>query len=62
MSNKNLNSTVHLVEDEKEDVENDYKYSRENYYNLIERGQEAIDGDLDIREGQHSEVIKSMDN
>ena len=42
-------------EDEKKaDVENDYKYSRENYYNLIERGQEAIDGILDIaREGQH---------
>ena len=36
------------------DVDNDYKYSRENYYNLIERGQEAIDGILDIaREGQH---------
>ena len=41
-------------DDKKEDVDNDYKYSRENYYNLIERGQEAIDGILDIaREGQH---------
>ena len=40
--------TVPRREDEKEDVENDYKYSRENYYNLIERGQEAIDGILDI--------------
>jgi len=39
---------------ESPDVDNDYKYSRENYYNLIERGQEAIDGILDIaREGQH---------
>jgi hypothetical protein len=38
----------------KADIENDYKYSRENYYNLIERGQEAIEGILDIaREGQH---------
>ena len=38
----------------KADVDNDYKYSRENYYNLIERGQEAIEGILDIaREGQH---------
>ena len=35
-------------------VDNDYKYSRENYYNLIERGQEAIEGILDIaKEGQH---------
>ena len=42
-------------EDEKKaDVDNDYKYSRENYYNLIERGQEAIEGILDIaKEGQH---------
>jgi len=41
-------------DNEKADVDNDYKYSRENYYNLIERGQEAIDGILDIaREGQH---------
>jgi hypothetical protein len=38
----------------KADVDNDYKYSRENYYNLIERGQEAIEGILDIaREGEH---------
>ena len=46
---------VPRVEDTKNpDIDNDYKYSRENYYNLIERGQEAIDGILDIaREGQH---------
>ena len=43
-----------MEDDKKADVENDYKYSRENYYNLIERGQEAIEGILDIaREGQH---------
>ena len=41
-------------EKDKPDVDNDYKYSRENYYNLIERGQEAIDGILEVaREGQH---------
>ena len=43
-----------LEDKEKEDVDNDYKYSRENYYNLIERGQEAIQGILDVaKEGQH---------
>ena len=37
-----------------DDIENDYKYSRENYYNLIERGQDAIQGILDVaKEGQH---------
>ena len=43
-----------IEEKGKEDVDNDYKYSRENYYNLIERGQDAIQGILDIaNESQH---------
>jgi len=37
-----------------DDVDNDYKYQRENFYNLIERGQDAIDGILDLaRESEH---------
>ena len=31
-----------------DDVDTDYKYQRENFYNLIERGQDAIDGILDV--------------
>ena len=52
---KEFKAPVPRKEDkESADVDNDYKYSRENYYNLIERGQEAIEGILDIaREGQH---------
>ena len=52
---KEFTPPVPRMEDkEKEDVDNDYKYSRENYYNLIERGQEAIQGILDVaKEGQH---------
>ena len=39
---------------EPEDMDSDYKYSRENFYNLIERGQDAIDGILEIaKEGEH---------
>lgn len=39
---------------ETEDIDGDYKYSRENLYNLVERGQDAIDGILDLaREGEH---------
>ena len=35
-------------------IDKDSDYSRENYYNLIEKGQEAIQGILDIaKEGQH---------
>ena len=37
-----------------EDVSADYKYSRENFYNLIERGQDAIDGILELaKESEH---------
>jgi len=52
---KEFKAPVPRKEDkESPDIDNDYKYSRENYYNLIERGQEAIDGILDIaKEGQH---------
>jgi len=52
---KQFKAPVPRKEDkESPDIDNDYKYSRENYYNLIERGQEAIEGILDIaREGQH---------
>ena len=31
-----------------EDIDNDYKYQRENFYNLIERGQDAITCILDL--------------
>ena len=46
-----------------EDVDNDYKYQRENFYNLIERGQDAIDGILDLaREGEHPRAYEVAGN
>ena len=37
-----------------EDLDADYKYQRENFYNLIERGTDAIDGILEIaKESDH---------
>ena len=37
-----------------EEVDNDYKYQRENYYRLVERGQDAIDGILELaKESEH---------
>ena len=37
-----------------EDADADYKYSRENFYNLVERGQDAITGILDLaKESEH---------
>ena len=37
-----------------ESMENDYKYGRESLYGLVERGQDAIDGILDLcKETEH---------
>ena len=37
-----------------DDVDNDYKYQRENFYQLIERGQDAIEGILELaKETEH---------
>ena len=45
------------------DIDNDHKYSRENYYNLIEKGQEAIEGILDVaKEGQHPRAYEVAGN
>ena len=48
---KIIPNTVEVSED---DIENDYKYQRENFYNLVERGSDAIDGILELaKEGEH---------
>ena len=53
--NKEFKPPVARVEEKaKDDVDNDHKNSREYYYNLIDQGQEAIAGILEVaKEGQH---------
>ena len=42
------------IDENKTDIDNDYTHSRDNYYNLIDKGNQAIDGIWDIaKEGQH---------
>ena len=42
------------IDETKDDIDNDYVNSSDNYYNLIDKGNEAIEGILDIaKEGQH---------
>jgi len=42
-----------------QDQSNDYKYSREIFYGLVERGQDAIEGILDIaKESEHPRVYE----
>jgi hypothetical protein len=37
-----------ILESDLEDIKKDYKYSRGQLYNLIQKGQKAIDGILDV--------------
>ena len=46
-----------------EDIENDYKYQRENFYNLVERGSDAIEGILELaKEGEHPRAYEVAGN
>ena len=37
-----------------DDIDNDYKYQRENFYNLVDKGSTAIDGILELaKESEH---------
>jgi hypothetical protein len=47
-------SVPRKIDENKDDIDNDYVNSRDNYYNLIDKGNEAIEGILEIaKEGQH---------
>ena len=46
-----------------EDIDADYKYLRENFYNLIERGSDAIEGILEIaKESDHPRTYEVAGN
>lgn len=52
------------VPQQKDDLDNDYKYARENFYNVIERGSEALEQMLDVaRASEHPrayEVVSTI--
>ena len=48
---------------ETDDIENDYKYQRENFYNLVEKGTDAIEGILEIaKESEHPRTYEVAGN
>ena len=52
-----------VVKSDEDDIDNDYKYQRENFYNLVERGQDAIDGILEIaKESEHPRTYEVAGN
>ena len=43
-----------IVDVNEDDIEDDYKYQRDNFYNLVEKGSAAIDGILELaKESEH---------
>ena len=56
---KNLPTIAQSKHSKTEEQTSDYKYSREVFYGLVERGQDAIEGILDIaRESEHPRVYE----
>lgn len=46
-----------------DDIENDYKYQRENFYSLVEKGSQAIEGILELaKEQEHPRAYEVAGN
>ena len=46
-----------------DDIEKDYEYQRENFYNLVEKGASAIDGILELaKESEHPRTYEVAGN
>ena len=37
-----------MTDDKQNDVDEDYEYARKQYYNVLEKGEEALDSMLDL--------------
>ena len=49
-----VSKSIPRPSDDLDDVDADYKYQRDNFYNLIEKGQDAIQGILNVaKESDH---------
>ena len=49
--------------DKEEDIKNDYEYQRHNFYNLVERGNDAIEGILELaKESEHPRTYEVAGN
>ena len=52
-----------VVEKGMDDVEKDYEYQRQNFYNLVERGSDAIEGILELaKESDHPRAYEVAGN
>ena len=52
-----------VVKSNEDDIENDYKYQRENFYGLVEKGSQAIEGILELaKEGEQPRAYEVAGN
>ena len=60
---KIIPNTPNTVEVSEDDIEEDYKYQRDNFYNLVEKGSAAIDGILELaKESEHPRTYEVAGN
>jgi hypothetical protein len=50
----NSDESLKVIKDEKNDLKKDYEYTRANLYSLIEKGQEAINGIMELADESSS--------
>ncbi len=50
---------IEVIKSQSEDIKKDYEYTRGNLYSIIEKGQEAIDGILEL--AQESEMPRAYE-
>ena len=49
--------------DKSQDIESDYEYQRQNFYNLVEKGTDAIEGILELaKESEHPRTYEVAGN
>lgn len=54
-----VDTKVETIRSQSEDIKKDYEYTRGNLYSIIEKGQEAIDGILEL--AQESEMPRAYE-
>ena len=58
-----ISSSSQLLKNDGSDIEKDYEYQRENFYNLVEKGSAAIDGILELaKESEHPRTYEVAGN
>ena len=60
---KVISSSSQLLKNDDSDIEKDYEYQRDNFYNLVEKGSTAIDGILELaKESEHPRTYEVAGN